>query len=181
MAFAISYSGNKPFTVKEEIVFNFKKTFPKPNEKFTANKSNNMRTRCEGNPHSSRPCPVQSKKRNICEKVGHFSKMCRSKPQPISGKYNKQNSFCEAEKIFSEKASPTSEMGNFYSKDQILSMSATWEYISLSNCKVKMQVDTGLDRTVISLKIWTELGKPQLDGKIRHFKAYYGHQLKLLG
>ena len=46
MAFASSLSGNKPFSVKEEVGFNFKKTFRKPNEKITANKSNNMCTRC---------------------------------------------------------------------------------------------------------------------------------------
>ena len=51
----------------------------------------------------------------------------------------------------------------------------------INNCKVKMQVGTGADGTVISSKIWTELGKPQLDGKIRHLEAYYGHQLTLLG
>ena len=68
-----------------------------------------------------------------------------------------------------------------YSKEQILSMSATWEYISISNCKVKMQVDTGADSTVISSKIWTELGKPQLGGKIRHLEAHGGYQLALLG
>ena len=39
-----------------------------------------------------------------------------------------------------------------------------------------MQVDTGADRTVITSKIWTELGKPQLDGKIRHLEAHDGHQ-----
>ena len=42
-----------------------------------------------------------------------------------------------------------------------------------------MQVDTGLDSLVTS-KIWTELGKPQLDGKIRHLQAYDGHQLTIL-
>ena len=44
-----------------------------------------------------------------------------------------------------------------------------------------MHVDTGADSTVISSKIWTELGKPQLDGKIRHLEAYDGHQLTILG
>ena len=44
-----------------------------------------------------------------------------------------------------------------------------------------MQVDTGADSTVISSKIWTELGNLQLDGKIRHLEAYDGHQLTLLG
>ena len=69
----------------------------------------------------------------------------------------------------------------FYTKEQIFSISVTWEYISINNYKVKMQVDTGADSTVISSKIWTELGKPQLDGKIRHLEAYDGHQLTLLG
>ena len=107
--------------------------------------------------------------------------MCRSKPQPNSGKYNRQNNFCEEENVSSEQASPALEMGTFYTKEQIFSMSLTWEYISINNYKVKMQVDTGADITVISSKIWTELGKPQLDGKIRQLEAYGGHQLTLLG
>ena len=145
MAFASSSLGKKPFNVKEEVGFNFKKTFRKPKEKITANKSNSMCTRCGGKPHSSRICPALSKKCNTCEKLGHFSKMCRSKPQPNSGKYNKQNSFCEEENVSSEQASPASEMGKFYTKEQVFSMSVTWEYFSISNCKVKMQVDTGAD------------------------------------
>ena len=44
-----------------------------------------------------------------------------------------------------------------------------------------MQVYTGADSTVISSLIWTELGKPQLNGKVRHLEAYDGHQLTLLG
>ena len=107
--------------------------------------------------------------------------MFRSKPQPNSGKYNKQNNFCGEGNVFSEQASPASEMGMFYTKEQINSMSVTWECISINNCKVKMQVDTGADSTVISSKIWTELGKTQLDGKMRHLEAYDGHQLTLLG
>ena len=44
-----------------------------------------------------------------------------------------------------------------------------------------MQVDTGADSTVISSKMWTELTKPQLDGKMRHLETYDGQQLTLLG
>ena len=150
-------------------------------KKITANKNNNMCTWCGGKPHSNRPCPALIKKCNTCEKVGHISKMCRSKPQQNSGKYNKQNNFCEEEIVSSEQASPASEMGMFYTKEQIFSMSVTWEYISINNCKVKIQVDTGADSTVISSKIRTELGKLQLDSKIRHLEAYDDHQLTLLG
>ena len=89
--------------------------------------------------------------------------------------------FAMKKNVSSEQASPASEMGMFFTKEQIFSMSVTWEYISINNCKVKMQVDTGADSTVISSKIWTELGKPQLVGKIRHLEAYDGHQLTLLG
>ena len=85
-AFASSSSGNRPFTVKEEVGFNLKKTFRKLNEKNTANKSNHMCIRCGGKPHSSRPCPTLSKKCNTCKKVAQFSKLCRSKLQPNSGK-----------------------------------------------------------------------------------------------
>ena len=52
---------------------------------------------------------------------------------------------------------------------------------SINNCKVKMQGDTVADATVMPSKIWSELGKPQLDGNIRHLEAYDCHQLMLLG
>ena len=50
--------------------------------------------------------------------------------------YNKQNISSEEEKI-SPEASPASEMEMIYTKDQIFSMSATWENISINNSKVK--------------------------------------------
>ena len=124
-----------------------------------------MCSRSGGKPHSSRPCPALNKKCNTCEKVGHFSKMCRSKPQIQVSTINKIT-FAKKKAFSSEQVSPASEMGMFYAKDQIFSMSVTWEYISINNCKVKMQVDTGADSTVISSKIWTELGKLLLDGRI---------------
>ena len=44
-----------------------------------------------------------------------------------------------------------------------------------------MKVDTGAESTVISIKIWTQLGRPLLDSKLRHLEADDGHQLTLLG
>ena len=73
-AFASSSSSNKPFTVKEEVGFNFKKTFRKPNEKITANKSNNICTKCGVKPYSSRPCSALSKKMQNLWKGGTLLK-----------------------------------------------------------------------------------------------------------
>ena len=62
MAFASSSSGNKHFTVEEEVGYNIKNIFRKPKGKITHSKINNLCTRCLGTPHSSRPCPAINKK-----------------------------------------------------------------------------------------------------------------------
>ena len=182
MAFASSSTGNRPFVIKEEVGYNFKKTFRKPSEKFTGNKGNsNLCNRCGGKAHSSQPCPALNKKCNTCEKVGQFSIMCRSKTQPKSGKSDQHNNFCEEEGKLSGQTSPEMEMGMYYTRENVFNMSVTWEYVTVKDHKIKMQVDTGSDSTVISSLIWTELGKPQLNGKVRRLEAYDGHQLTLLG
>ena len=113
----------------EDVAFDFKKTFRKLNEKHTANKSNNICTRCGGKPHSNRHCPAPNKK------VGHFSKLCRSKPQSNLVRYNKQNNFCEEEKIASQQASQAAEMGLFHTNEQFVGMSVTWKNIAINTAK----------------------------------------------
>ena len=71
-------------------------------------------------------------------------------------------------------------MGMYYTGEYVFNKSVTWEYITVKDHKIKMQVDTGADSTVISSLIWTELGKPQLNGKVRRLEAYDAHQLTLL-
>ena len=83
MAFASSSSGNKPFNVKEEVGFDCKKTFRKPNEKITANKSNNMCTRYGGKPHSSRPCPALNKKATPLKRWDTSQKCVEANPNQI--------------------------------------------------------------------------------------------------
>ena len=125
-----------------------------------------MCTRCGGKQHSSRSCPVLVKNATPVKTWDNSQKCVEANPSQIQ---------------VSTINRLTLEMGMFYTKEQIFSMSATWEYISINYCKVKMQVDTGADSTVISSKKLTELGKPQLNGKIRHLKVYDGNQLTLLG
>ena len=182
MAFAGPSTGNRPFVIKEEVGYNFEKTFRIPTEKFTGNKGNgNMCNKCGGEPHSSKPCPALNKKCNTFEKVGHFSKMCRSKTQPKSGKSDQHNNFCEEEGTLSGQTSFEMEMGMYYTRENVFNMSVTWENITVKDHKIKMQVDTGAAGTVISSLIWTELGKSQLNGKLRRIEAYGGHQLTILG
>ena len=161
--------------MKKEDELNFKKTIQQPNEK-----CRNLCTRCGGKPNSIRSCPALSKKSNILEKVGHFSKMCRTKPNQVQVSTEKQKIFSE-ENISSEQASPQLEMVMFYTKKQNLKHVCDSKYISINNCKVKMQLYAGADSTAISPIIWTELSKPQLDDKMRYLEAYDGHQLMLLG
>ena len=73
------------------------------------------------------------------------------------------------------------EMELYYTQENVFNMSVTWEYITVKDRKIKMHVDTGADSTVISSLMWTELGKPQLNGKVRRLEAYDVHQLTLLG
>ena len=123
MAFASSSKGNRPFVIKEEVGYNFKNTFRKPSEKFTGNKGNgNLCNRCGGKPHSSKPCPALNKKCNTCEKVGHFSKKCRSKTQPKSGKSDQHNNFCEEECKLPGQTSSEMEMGMYYTRENVFNM-----------------------------------------------------------
>ena len=81
MVFSSSSTGNRPFEIKEEVGYNFKKTFRKPSENFTGNKGNgNLCNRCRGKPPSSKPRPDMNKKCNTFEKVVHFSKSAEVKP-----------------------------------------------------------------------------------------------------
>ena len=121
-----------------------------------------------------------NKKCETCKKVGHFSKKCRRKTQPKSGKSDKHNNFCEEEGKLSGQTSSEMEMGMYCTRENMFNMSVTWEYITVKDHKIKLQVDTSADSTVMSSLIWTELGKPQFNEKLRRLEAYDGHQLTLL-
>ena len=140
-----------------------------------------MCTRCGGKPHSSRPCPALSKKATSVKKWDTSQNCEEANLNQIQVSTINRVTFAKKKMFLQSKHLQHRRWECFVLKKQIFSMSVTWEYISINNCKVKMQADTGADSKVISSKIWTELGKPQLDGTIRHLEAYDGHQLTLLG
>ena len=81
MAFASYSTGNRPFVIKEEVGYKFKKPLRKPSGKFTGNKGNsNLDNRNGDKPHRSKPCPALNKKCNTCEMWGIFQKCAEVKP-----------------------------------------------------------------------------------------------------
>ena len=54
----------------------------------------------------------------------------------------------------------------YYARWNVRNLSVTLEYITVKVHKIKLQVDTGGDSTVISSLIWTEPGKRKLDGHL---------------
>ena len=88
MAFASSSTG-RPFVIKEEVGYNLKR--PSENLVKSSLVIKTMVTFVIDVEVSSKPCPALNKKCNTCEKVGHFSKICRSKTQPKSGKSDQHN------------------------------------------------------------------------------------------
>ena len=82
-------------------------------------------------------------------------------------------------KNFPEQTTTASELG-FFNKQKIFCTSLTVEYISKIGCKLKLQLDTGANSTMISSENKIQLVKLQLEEKIRYLEAYDGRQLKFL-
>ena len=160
MAFASSSTADKQVMVKEELGYNFKKTYKKTSENFTGSKGKgHLCDRCGGEAHSSQPCPPSNKKCNNCEKAGHFAKMCKkNKAQPRSGKYDQHNTFCGEEGKLSAQTSSEMDVGMYYTRENVFNMSATEEYLTIRGQKTKRRFETGADSTVISSFFSTELG-----------------------
>ena len=112
MTFASSSKSNRRFVIKEEVGTTSKR--PSENLVKSSLVIKAMVTcviDCGGKPHSSNTCPALNKKCNTCEKVGPFSKMCRSKTGPKSGKSDHHNNFCDEEGKLSGQTSSEMEMG----------------------------------------------------------------------
>ena len=91
--------------------------------------------------------------------LGQFAKICKSKTEPRSGMSDQHNSFCENESKLSCQTSSEMEMGMYCTRENMFNMSTTWEYITVKDHRVKMQVDPGDDSTGILQLVWTELAK----------------------
>ena len=71
--------------------------------------------------------------------------------------FDQHTNFCEEEGKLSDQTSSEIEIIMYYTRQNVFNMSATWDYITIKDQKIKMQVETGADSTVISSFIWTSL------------------------
>ena len=143
--------------------------------------------------HLLHECPAKDEKCHNCSKQGHYSRMCKAKRQEASrteGKtYRKSNATvyhtCE-EQEFENSASSEETM---YYAEQVATVEevhhigskAEFHSIKINGHDVRMQNDTGSSVTIISTKIWREIGSPTLATSPRWIEAYDGHRMLYIG
>ncbi len=63
----------------------------------------------------------------------------------------------------------------------LLANTAAREQLLINGKNVKMQADTGADKTIIPSEIWKMMGQVLLDGASRNLEAYDGHVSHYIG
>ena len=129
---------------------------------FTSNKSPRLCNRCAKlNCKQGSNCPAMGKQCTKCGKMNHFRIACRSKPR-------QESSVNSSETLLHLDAIPT------HSTDSRLA-------VQLNGHRCVMEVDTGAAATIISARIWRNMGSPSLAVSNRFFSAYDGHRMRPLG
>ncbi|PAA65473.1 hypothetical protein BOX15_Mlig032217g3 [Macrostomum lignano] len=100
-----------------------------------------------------------------CGKLGHFARVCRSAKTHFA-----------AEKAMS--ADSTSYEPVFYCGE---GTPAAFCMVKINGKQVKMEKDSGAACSLISRKIWEDLGRPPLKSAKSRMLAYDGHVMKQLG
>lgn len=113
------------------------------------------KSRCPG----KRQCVAFGKKCSNCGKFNHFHSVCRS---------NKACNFVNDDDVMHIETFPEN-----HSSARLL--------FKLDGKSVEMEVDTGAAATIISEKMWRQLGSPELSESNRAFTAYDGHRMKPIG
>ena len=112
----------------------------------------------------SSSCPAIGKTCSYCGKLNHFRAVCRS----ISKSKHTAVNHNTADSLLHIEALPTHS-------------TETRIVVRLNNHSCLMEVDTGAAATIISAKMWRNMGSPSLTVSNRMFSAYDGHRIKPLG
>uniref|UniRef100_A0A0N5C173 RNA-directed DNA polymerase n=1 Tax=Strongyloides papillosus TaxID=174720 RepID=A0A0N5C173_STREA len=142
-------------------------------------KKNQFKCNCCGKfGHTKDRCRLRDRECNSCGKKGHLRFMCRaSKKKGSMGNVD----------IEYESESEIEDNGEMYQLDEVksekCSKSAGFVPLTIWGKTFLFKLDTGADKSIVSRKVWEELGKPQLspvkgDGNLYDVN---GKKLEILG
>ena len=123
-----------------------------------------------GKNHPIHKCPAFGKVCSNCGKKNNFAAVCRAKDNVHYSAVSKNCKNVEDEIFYISDANL-----------QIYSLNDVMIDVNIYSMSTKMQKDTGADISLISSRIWKDLGRPTLRSASRHLEAYDGHMLPTLG
>ena len=128
--------------------------------------------RC-GNSHTGLKCPAMDKSCRKCGMRGHYERVCLTKSSRSSENY------------LQEEDEETETLLALFWTDEYtggIRKQAEFTSIELSDRHVlRMQVDTGAGLSVISTKMWDEIGQPQLTAPSERIESFDCHKMKYEG
>ena len=125
-----------------------------------------------GTKHGPRSFPAFGRTCNSCKKPNHFAKMCRRKTYPTN--------FVDNESKDGRNSERASEYSYFIGYSDYIK-NGTMENIPIFGRQVPMLRDTGASLTLISTKIWEQLGRPELKEMANGIETYDNHKMKYIG
>uniref|UniRef100_A0A914VKS3 RNA-directed DNA polymerase n=1 Tax=Plectus sambesii TaxID=2011161 RepID=A0A914VKS3_9BILA len=140
--------------------------------------------RCSGTNHRSSDCRYRNMVCNACEKVGHLEKACRSKKPPTQQKRAAQRKGKKKE----ERSTKVNQL--VYQLDSIQLVSSNeaendnriYEAeLQINGRPARLEVDTGAALTIVSTRLWQEIGSPTLKKSVTVCRSFTGHEVKVRG
>ena len=125
-----------------------------------------------GTRHEARSCPAFGKTCNNCKKPNHFAKVCRMKKQT--------NHFVGKEANIDENNGSNSDYSYFIGHTDYIK-NGIMEKIKVNGKEIPMMKDTGASLTLISKKLWKQIGQLKLEEKNTGIETYDKHKMKYLG
>ena len=121
-----------------------------------------------GRDHAPRKCPAYGKTCTKCSKPNHFAPVCRSKVQATAHCIDDTDD---------------QDVNNIWFTNKAVEKGTTTvtQNFRIDNKLVRMQIDTGASVSVISTKMWTDMGKPSLMKSSKRLEAYDGHAMNTMG
>lgn len=144
----------------------------------TANSHGPRCSRC-GNLHGKTACPASGKKCRKCGKLNHFESVCRSRPNSEKQKGERKIQFVSSEPPIESEMFSICAVTE-HSQEAI---NITLHFLGeRREIPVQCQVDTGAAVSVMSDKVWSEIGNPELQPSGIKLTGYVdSHEFHTLG